>query len=45
MCAEDLKGWRQESKRKKDPEERRWELVVRLVHGMFRVGIVLEEIY
>ena len=45
MRTENLKGWRQESKRKKDPEERRWEIVVRLVHGMFRYGTVLEEIY
>ena len=45
MRVEDLKGWRQEAKREKDPESRRWELVVRLVQVMFRDGTVLEELY
>ena len=31
MIAEDLKGWSKEAKREKEPEGRRWDLVVRLV--------------
>ena len=41
MHTKDLKKWRQEAKQKKDPEERRWEPVARLVHVMFRDGDVL----
>ena len=44
MHAEDLKGWIHKAKREIDPEERRWELVVRLVNVMFRDVTVLEEI-
>ena len=44
MRAEDLKGWCQEAKREKDPEGRRWYIVVRLVQVMFRDGTVPEEI-
>ena len=43
--AKDLKGWRQEVKRKKDIEDRRWEPVVRLVQVMFRDRTVPEDIY
>ena len=45
MRAKDLKGWRQEVKRKKDIEDRRWEPVVRLVQVMFRDRTVPEDIY
>ena len=41
---EDLKEWRQEANRKKSPEGRKWELVVRLVHVIFKDGTVTEEI-
>ena len=44
MQAEDLEGWCQEAKHKKDPEGRMWELVVILVQVMFRDGTVPEEI-
>ena len=44
MCTKDLKGWLHEAKREKDPEDRRWEIVVRLVQVMLRDGNVLEEI-
>ena len=45
MRTENLKGWRQESKREKDPEGIRRELVVRLFKVMFSDGSVLEDIY
>ena len=38
MRAEDLKEWCKKAKREKEPVGRRWELVVRLVQVMFRVG-------
>ena len=38
MRAEDLKEWLNEAKREKDPVDRRWELVVRLVQVLFRDG-------
>ena len=38
MRAEDMKEWLREDKREKDTERRRWELVVRLLQGMFRDG-------
>ena len=44
MCAKELTGRKQESKRKNDPEGRRWDHVVRLVQVMFRYGTVLEDI-
>ena len=44
MRAEDMKEWLREDKREKDIERRRWELVVRLLQGMFRDGTVPKEI-
>ena len=41
---EDLKGWRKEAKREKDPERIRWDPVVRIVKVVFRDGKVPEEI-
>ena len=37
-------GWCKEAKREKEPEGRRWELVVSHVKVMFRDGAFLEEI-
>ena len=44
MREEYQKGWHKEAKREKDPEERRWEPVDRLVKVMFRDGTIPEEI-
>ena len=44
MRSEDLKGWRKEANREKDPVGRRWEMLVRLVQVMFRDGTVPVEI-
>ena len=43
ICAEDLEGWIREAKREDDPENRRWELVGRLVQMAFSDGTVLYE--
>ena len=40
MRAEDLKGWRKEANHEKDPEGRRWDMLLRLVQVMFRDGTV-----
>ena len=40
MREEDLKGWRKRAKQEKETEGKRWDLVVRLVHVMFRDGTV-----
>ena len=42
MRTKELTGWKQEAKREKDPEGRRWEPVVILVQAMFRYGTELE---
>ena len=44
MRSEDLAGWLKEKNWKKDPEGRRWVLVVWLVQLMFSFGTVLVEI-
>ena len=38
MKAGNLKGWIKEAKREKEPEGRRWDLVVRIVQVIFRYG-------
>ena len=40
MRLEDMKGLRKDYKREKDPEGRSCELVMRIVHVMFRDGTV-----
>ena len=42
--AEALQGWRKEAKHDKDLEQRRWELMVRILQVMFRYGTLPEEI-
>ena len=44
MRIEDLNGWIQEAKRKKEPVRRRWELLVRLVQQKFEDGTPPEEL-
>ena len=44
IILEDLKGWRKEAKREKDPQGRMWDLLVRLVQVKLRDRTVPEEI-
>ena len=44
MQAEDLKGWLREATHTKAPSQRRWEILVRLLHWTFRDGTPPEEL-
>ena len=44
MRVKELKGWHKEANREKETEGRSWELVVRIVHMIFRDRTVPEDI-
>ena len=43
MRVEDLKGWFREAMREKNPVQRQWQILVRLIQRTFGYGTVLDE--